>query len=288
MNSKIQIGMNGRFFPSNWRPAREEIDFARAAGFESIQFPGPPGGLDAKRLGDKMAVVGDYLREAGITPVMELPIHVWGNGRTAKGKAPIEELHANLPAILALGCTCVHWHIVLSDKTVLEAAQVQMEEKLIPQLQEAVEVAERHGFRFGLEHNEPEIALFPTPERCAQVLTAVPQLGFVWDLNHTIPKHVTGFKALADRVSMVHVSDTPLPEVNHHLPLGQGNVNFVNYARILLAAGFTGLAILEIGGLPKSGGYGQDTDEALRDSRERLEKALNAVFTTEGTESTEI
>ena len=35
----IRVGMNGRFFPGNWRPAKEEIEFAQQAGFASIQFP---------------------------------------------------------------------------------------------------------------------------------------------------------------------------------------------------------------------------------------------------------
>jgi L-ribulose-5-phosphate 3-epimerase len=42
----------------------------------------------------------------------------------------------------------------------------------------------------------------------------------------------------------------------------------------LAAAGFAGPAILEIGGLPKSGGYGRDTDEALNKSRQRLHAYL--------------
>jgi len=33
----VQIGMNGRFFPENWRPARDEIVFARLAG--AFNFP---------------------------------------------------------------------------------------------------------------------------------------------------------------------------------------------------------------------------------------------------------
>jgi hypothetical protein len=63
----------------------------------------------------------------------------------------------------------------------------------------------------------------------------------------------------------VHVSDTPLPETNHHLPLGRGNVDLTplrTFDDVPL--------ILEIGGLPHSGGPGLDTDDALRDSLERL------------------
>ena len=61
------------------------------------------------------------------------------------------------------------------------------------------------------------------------------------------------------RLSLVHVSDTPLPETNHHLPLGRGSVDFA------VLRGLDVPLILEIGGLPISGGYGLDTDEALLD-----------------------
>ena len=63
--ASIQIGINYRDFPSNWRPARQEIVFARAAGFTSMQFHGPDDGLDTERLGDSPQVVGALLREAG-------------------------------------------------------------------------------------------------------------------------------------------------------------------------------------------------------------------------------
>jgi sugar phosphate isomerase/epimerase len=73
---------------------------------------------------------------------------------------------------------------------------------------------------------------------------------------------------------MLHVADTRLPEVNEHLPLGLGTAPLAEYLAVLAAAHFAGPAILEIGGLPKSGGYGRDTDEALVDSRKRLAALL--------------
>jgi sugar phosphate isomerase/epimerase len=75
-------------------------------------------------------------------------------------------------------------------------------------------------------------------------------------------------------MSMLHVSDTPLPAVNHHLPLGMGTIDFAAYAQALYAGGFSGPAILEIGGLPQSGGYGRDTDAALASSLQHLQEAL--------------
>ena len=65
-------------------------------------------------------------------------------------------------------------------------------------------------------------------------------------------------------MSLVHVSDTPLPETNHHLPLGRGSVD------VAVVSGLDVPLILEIGGLPVSGGPGLDTDDVLLDSRRRL------------------
>ena len=73
-------------------------------------------------------------------------------------------------------------------------------------------------------------------------------------------------------VSYTHldVYKRQLPTLNHHLPIGQGNVDFAYIFKELDRRDFHGPGILEIGGLPKSGGYGRDTDEALQDSLVRL------------------
>ncbi len=35
----IQLGMNGRFFANNWRPAADEIAFTRQVGFQPLAEP---------------------------------------------------------------------------------------------------------------------------------------------------------------------------------------------------------------------------------------------------------
>jgi sugar phosphate isomerase/epimerase len=269
----IHIGINARLFPSNWRPALQEIAFARESGFTSIQLPGPEHGLDTERLGAPPAEVGAALRDAGIQPVMEMVVRMDATGRTINGAAPIDLLYANLPAIQTLGCYAVHWHMVVVPP-LNDADNQALEQSLAPEFAAAVALAETHGFRFGVEHNEPALKLFAAPESCAALLEAVPGLGFVWDLNHTTPDTLAGFLELTPRMTMLHVADTPLPEPNHHLPLGLGTIDFSAYFGALLACGFAGPAILEIGGLPKSGGYGRDTDAALIDSRTRLHTVI--------------
>lgn len=269
----VQIGMNARLFPNLWRPALEEIAFAQRHGFAALQVHGSPAGLDAQTLGAPLEQVARALREAGLAPVMEIILRVDGQARCADDMSPLDVLRANLPAIAALGCVCVHWHPIHTVGLDADGRRA-LELRLLPWLERAAELAGRHGFRFGLEHNEPRTDLFSSPAVCAAALEAVPGLGFVWDLNHTPDEWLADFQALAPRMSMLHVADTPLPEVNHHLPLGLGTIDFAAYLRPLLAGGFAGPAILEIGGLPRSGGYGRDTDTALIESRARLLAAL--------------
>ncbi len=269
------LGMNARQFPGNWRPAVAEIAFARGAGFGALQFHGQEPGLDPERLGEPLAVVADALAVAGIEAVIEIIVRVDATGRTASGLTPLDVLALNLPAIDALPCTCVHWHLVpLAPEE--NATLHTLERSLIPQFRAAVACAETHGFRFAIEHNEPRIGLWATPERIAALLDAVPGLGFVWDMNHTAPEHLNGFLSLISRMTMVHIADTRLPTVNDHYPLGMGTIDFPAYCGALRSGGFAGPAILEIGGLPQSGGYGRDTDAALIDSLSRLRAAISA------------
>jgi sugar phosphate isomerase/epimerase len=268
-NTDIQVGINARLFPNNWRPLREEIAFAREHGFAHVQLPGPEQGLDTTRLGDTIDDVGALLRASGVGAVMEMLIQVGPEGRTAAGATPLDVLRANLPAIVGLGCDPVHWHLARTGDYDAEAVQ-RVEAAMIAQFDAALELAEAHSFRFGLEHNLPGPGLFASVDVCAATLAALPKLGLVWDINHTPGELQAEFLKLAPRMSMLHISDTPLPNLNYHLPLGQGNLDLAVICRALLKGGFRGPAILEIGGQRFSGGFGQDTDGALIDSRARL------------------
>lgn len=275
LQNSIQIGINARLFPGNWRPVREEIQFCANNHFKAIQLPGKEEGLNASHLGDEIPVVQQALAEAGITAVMEILIRVDERGYSEAGHTPLEILVANLPAIVGLKCSCVHIHFV--PQAYLTPAQLTtLEINVFASLETAAGLGKEWGFRFGIEHNERAIGLFSTPAACARILNTLPQLAFVWDINHTHPDDYAGFAALLPRVSMLHIGDTRLPETNEHLPLGMGTIDFARFGATLYAGNFHGPAILEIGGLPKSGGYDRDTDEALINSQQRLQTALDA------------
>lgn len=241
--------MNARLFPNNWRPVIGEIDFARRAGFGALQVPGPAEGLGERHLGAPLHRVADEMSRAGLEAVMEILLPLGPDGRAAGGRTPPEVLEANLPAILELGVAHVHWH--LFPATTATPDGVRELNGRLPELFEAgLQTARDHGFALGFEHNAPGPRLLNGPEACRALLGLFPDLGFVFDLNHAAPGQVEGYLALAARTTLLHVSDTPLPRVNWHLPLGRGSVDFGGYLGRLRRGGFRGPAILEIGGQP--------------------------------------
>ncbi len=266
----MRIGMVGRFFPANWRPVSEEIRFAADAGFDAIQLRSDAPGTVAEHLGAPLPAVRALLQERGVSIVLEMLVRVDEQGRTDDGDTLAGALARNVEAVEALGCRRVHIHPVAPG---LRLPVCELEERLVPAFAEAARLGAERGLVFGFEHNAPDQRLFASPESCARLLDEVPELGFVWDLNHTAPDSIRAFERLAGRATLVHASDTPLPEMNHHLPIGLGSVDFPARLAALAGAGYDGPVVLEIGGLPKSGGYGRDTDDALRDSLARLAAA---------------
>jgi len=247
--------MLGRFFGrhtgGNWRPPAQELAFAAQSGFDTVQIRSDRPGELEDELGIAAQELGALYDELGVEPVLELLVrHECERGTFARA------LRASLPAIEAAGFLRVHVHPVGPA----EAAPFLRDD-----LAEALALAGEAELIFGVEHNAPGHRLLVDPAEIEALLEAVPGLGFVWDVNHTPAEHVERFLALRERFTLVHVSDTPLPETNHHLPLGRGSVDFS------VLAGIDDVPlILEIGGLPHSGGPGLDTDDALLDSRARL------------------
>jgi sugar phosphate isomerase/epimerase len=251
----MDVGMLGRFFGrlagGNWRPPEQELRFASGAGFDTLQIRSDRAGEIEDELGIDAAALGELFDDLGLEPVLEMLVRHNGERGTFAGA-----LRANLPAIESIGVLRVHVHPVGPS----DAAPI-----LRADFAEALEVAEGAGLILGVEHNAPGHRLLVEPDEVEALLDAVPGLGLVWDLNHTRPEHVARFLALRERFTLVHASDTPLPETNHHLPLGRGNVDFS------VLRGIDDVPIvLEVGGLPISGGPGLDTDDVLLDSQARL------------------
>lgn len=251
--------MLGRFFNrhagGNWRPPADELAFAARAGFDTLQVQSRRPGELEDELGVPAGELGRLYDELGVEPALEmLVLHEGERGTFARA------LRANLDAIEAAGFLRVHIHPV---------GPVEAAPYLAEDLAEALGVAQDAGLIFGVEHNAPGHRLVVGIEEVERLLEQVPGLGLVWDVNHTAADEVERFLTLRERFTLVHVSDTPLPQTNHHLPLGRGNVDFSVLPPLDVPF------VLEVGGLPHSGGPGLDTDEALLDSRERLLEATS-------------
>jgi sugar phosphate isomerase/epimerase len=251
----MDVGMLGRFFGrltgGNWRPPEQELRFAAGAGFDTLQIRSDRAGEIENELGIDAVALGELFDDIGLEPVLEMLVrHDGERGTLARA------LRANLAAIDAIGVLRVHIHPVGPS----EAAPFLRDD-----FAEAVDVAEAAGLILGCEHNAPGHRLLVEPDDVEALLDTVPGLGFIWDVNHTRPEHTARFLALRERFTLVHVSDTPLPETNHHLPLGRGTVDFSPLRSLDDVP-----VILEVGGLPISGGPGLDTDEVLLDSLQKL------------------
>ncbi len=266
MTSPPDIGMLGRFFGrltgGNWRPPADELRFAAGAGFDTVQIRSDRAGEIEDELGAGASELGDLFADAGLEPVLEMLVRHEGEPGTLA-----HALESNLDAIEGIGVLRVHIHPV---------GPAESAPLLVDDFKQALVIAEDSGLLLAVEHNAPGHRLLVDPADVEFVLDRVPGLGFVWDVNHTSAEHVERFLALRERFTLVHVSDTPLPETNHHLPLGRGNVN------VSVLRGLDVPLILEIGGLPHSGGPGLDTDEALLDSLARVRHALTEPRIAEG------
>lgn len=244
--------MLGRFFPGNWRPPADEIQFAAENGFAALQIRSDEPGAIEDVLRADAHETGRAFADSGVEPVVEMLLRLKDYPSVA------DALRANLDTLAALGCTRVHVHPVPGSSRI----DVDELHARLPELfAEALLVARDAGLTLGVEHNSVEHRLLIDPDVVAALLDDVPDLHFVWDLNHADPHEYARFR---DRLSLVHASDTPLPVTNHHLPVGRGSVDFS------VLDGVDVPVILEIGGLPASGGPGFDTDAALRESRELL------------------
>ncbi len=268
-NDEIRIGFQARLF-SGQRTAIQEVEFGVKSGFRAIQFRGHVGLAKRTNFGERRELA-TCLRANDVEPTMELLIEVGADALTEDRRSPVEVLESNLSIIDELGIKCVHWHLysLIPDDSDMQA----LHHLLLDPCFQGTRIAQSHGFVLGIENNPPEGRILYSPSECLEFLDQIPELRLVWDMNHSPSEFHLEFHSLGARTSLLHISDTPLPDLNHHLPIGEGSIDVAQHLRTMVANGFRGPAILEIGGPPGSGSY-RDTDSALAESRSRLESFL--------------
>ena len=137
-----------------------------------------------------------------------------------------------------------------------------------------VELAEKYELPIGIEnmnkmHKDCEVAyLGVTPEELSRVFDAIPSeyFGLTLDIAHAnlLPGGSDLFiDAFSDRIISTHVSDNDLV-LDHHLPVGDGKIDFKATFKRLIEIGFKGTLNIE---LPRS-----NEDRLL--SKKRLEPIL--------------
>ena len=169
--------MLGRFFGrlagGNWRAPEQELRFASAAGFDTVQIRSDCAGEIEDELGVSPHALGELFDDAGLEPVVKMLVrHPGERGTLAR------ELRANLEALEAIGVLRVHIHPVGPR----EAAPL-----LHDDFAEALAVAEEASLLLGVEHNAPGHRLLVEPDEIEELLDRLPALWFVWGTNHTFP-----------------------------------------------------------------------------------------------------
>jgi sugar phosphate isomerase/epimerase len=261
------LGFSGRFSRKQWRPALSEISFAQAGGWGALQFSAPEGGLTHRHVGAELAEVGQALKEAGVTAVVELPITLTNNALTLGERPPLDVLHANLPAIRALRAPFVYMKF-LPNWPLSEAKCRALEQILLPQLSEASRLGDEYGFQFGITHNESRVRLFAGAEVMRQTLQATHGLGFVWQTCHTPHEELPAYLPLLSRLMVLIMTDRPA-----YLPLGRGAVNFLPFLQTVADRNFTKPLLVHIASAPTSVVSGEEEPEHGRDPDTLLQEA---------------
>lgn len=145
---------------------------------------------------------------------------------------------------------------------------------LVDTYKPVVELAEKYELPIGIEnmnkmHEDCEVAyLGVTPEELSRVFDAIPSdyFGLTLDIAHAnlLPGGSDPFiDAFSDRIISTHVSDNDLV-LDHHLPVGEGKIDFKATFKRLIEIDFKGTLNIE---LPRS-----NEDRLL--SKKRLEPIL--------------
>ena len=253
----VDVGMLGRFFGrltgGNWRPPAEELAFAAAAGFDTVQIRSDRAGEIEDELGVDPETLGALFDDGGVEPVLEMLVRHDGEPGTIA-----RALRANLAAIERDRCSPRARPPGRPERGGAAARR--------PISPRRSTVAEDAGLIFGVRAQRAGAPAARRPDDVEALLDAVPGLGFVWDVNHTRPEHVTRFLALRERIHararLGHAApgDEPPPSARPR----QCRLQPVRTPRRRAARSSRSA------GLPPRGGRGLDTDEALLDSLDGL------------------
>ncbi|MBX6772144.1 MAG: sugar phosphate isomerase/epimerase [Chloroflexi bacterium] len=226
------------------RDVIQEIRTFRDMGFDFIDLTLEPEGARASKL-DLIAVSG-ILQETGLRAVGHTPWYLpIGSPFDSVRQAALDELTRCLDAFAQLGISPVNIH---PDPRAPLYDHQWIIWRNTESLRYLAERATERGLQLMVE-NIP--GLFNLPEVLAAVLDAVPSLGWHLDVGHANlgnPTNLTGqlLETLGRRLLHVHLSDNRGGDLDLHLPLGAGTIDWPWVIRLLKRAGFDGTITLEV------------------------------------------
>lgn len=130
-----------------------------------------------------------------------------------------------------------------------------------------IKKADHLGIDLCFENMYPKYHSFFDPSHFAQIFTEFPNLKMTLDTGHANiddpeKKRLYEFvQRFPDRIGHIHVSDN-LGKSDDHLRVGQGNINFKKFVKLLKQAGYDDTITLEI--------FSQDTGDLLK-SRDEIQ-----------------
>lgn len=249
----------------------EEIEGYAAAGFDFIDLTLEPPAAYSATL--PIGRVRNALERTGLGIVGHtayyLPI---ASPFPEVRESALAEIERDLYIFSVLGATKANIHpftwVPLHENRWIREANISAFRRLNERAQEL-------GLKLMLE-NSPH--LFNTPRDLSAVFAAVPELGFHLDVGHANleTEHnltVELASLFANRLEHVHFSDNNGGNLDLHLPLGVGKIDWRWIVHILKRVGYDGTITLEV--------FAEDR-EYLRISREKLLRWWNEEDQTSG------
>lgn len=142
-------------------------------------------------------------------------------------------------------------------------------------LAKLAEIACRYGATIAVE-DLPRSCLGNTAEELAELISASEKLRVCFDVNHLLQgTHSNFLQTVGDRILTVHISDYDFKDEKHWLP-GEGDINWQELYQGLLATGYKGVWMYELGQKPPRHLH-RDRDLTFHDYVENA----NAIFAGE-------
>lgn len=231
------------------------IELAADLGLGAVELRAEPALAHPGKLGPrKRASLGRKLSSFGLSATVHASIH--GTNLASLNpilaEASLRDLlgTVDLAADLGAGIVVFHPGTLPEEYLGVDGALELARDALHRALEVAVPHAERRGVVLALENKQRGKGrdLVLTPEEHAGVLAEFPGIGACLDFGHL---HTLGLDphrfvaVLGDKVVHVHLHDNR-GEVDEHLPLGEGSLDWATCIAALEGIGFRGKVVLEI------------------------------------------